>query len=90
MPSEIDNLKTILMYYFNIQPSDIFLGLSLGFILVCAYYGLQRGFYQGLGSAFVALTFCTLLRFVPPHIYAMMCILLAMIIAGKFFNFGGK
>ena len=90
MVSEITNLKTILSYYFNIQTTDIFMALSIMFIMICAYLGLQRGFYQGLGAAFIALTFCTLLRFIPPHIYALMCVLLALALAGKFFDIGGK
>jgi len=90
MTSEIDHLKTILTYYFNIQPADIMLALSICFIGVCAYLGMQKSFYAGLSSAFIALTFCTILRFIPPHIYAVFCILLALIIAGKFFNLGGN
>lgn len=90
MTSEVQNLITILLTRFNIQSSDIFLALSILFIAVCAYYGLQRGIYQGVACAFIALTFCTLLKFVPPHIYAIICILLALIISGKFFGFGVK
>ena len=88
MPSEVENLKSILIYYFNIQASDIMFACAIVAIGVCAYLGLQRGFYQGMGAAFIALTFCTLLALIPPHLYAIMCILLAAIIAGKFFNFG--
>lgn len=88
--SDIDGLIFIALHYFNIQPTDLMLFLSLAFIIVCAFYGMQSGFYQGMGSAFIALTFCTLSTFIPMHVYALMCVILALIISGKFIGLGGK
>lgn len=85
MVSDVQNLIAFGNKYFGVSSSDTLMFLSIAFCAFCGLFVLDKvkNDYAAIAAVFVPLTFCTILQFVSPIPYFIICAVLSILIMRK-------